>query len=264
MGETTLDLIRFRARLAELKMNTKSIVDQIENIEKELETIIEKENPDQVEDSASTNFTYTDEKSISDKINESQFTKPKIIRDTRTPDERKMPTVLIGTDGSLVGRKSRTVATCSVIFGEASILNTTFKCNDTSSSTIPEIMAILEAIKIAKDAKLDKIVIATDSHSAMNFIEDIGNSPVLTKKQSKIAEKSNAIKDTTEETRSRINAFKYLILVHQKSHTGRAFDKYTRLNELADITAKEKAIAELSKLFPRRPPNEEDSANENS
>ena len=70
MGETSLDLIRVRARLAELKINTKSIVDQIENIEKELETIIEKENPDQVEDSASTNFTYTDEKSISDKINQ--------------------------------------------------------------------------------------------------------------------------------------------------------------------------------------------------
>ena len=126
MGETSLDIIRIRARLAELKLNTKSIVDQIENIEKELETIIEKENPDQVEDSASTDFTFTDEKSISDKINESQFTKPKVIRDTRSPDERKMPTVLIGTDGSLVGRKSRTVATCSVIFGEASILNTTF------------------------------------------------------------------------------------------------------------------------------------------
>ena len=183
MGETSLDLIRIKARLAELKLNTKSIVDQIENIEKEIETIIENENPDHVEESASTNFTFTDEKSISDKINESQFTKPKVIKDTRSPDERKMPTVLIGTDGSLVGRKSRTVATCSVIFGEASILNTTFKCNETSSSTIPEIIAILEAIRIAKDAKLDKIVIATDSHSAMNFIEDIGNSPVLTKRQ---------------------------------------------------------------------------------
>ena len=54
------------------------------------------------------------------------------------------------------------------------------------------------------------------------------------------------------------------MLIHQKSHTGRAFDNYSRLNELADITAKEKAIAELSKLFPRKPPNEEESANENT
>ena len=31
-----------------------------------------------------------------------------------------------------------------------------------------------------------------------------------------------------------------------------------------DITAKEKAIAEVSKLFPRKPPNEEESASENT
>ena len=136
---------------------------------------------------------------------------------------------MIGTDGSLVGRKSRTVTTCSVIFSETSILNTTFKCNETSSSSIPEIIAILEAIRIAKDAKLDKIIIAMDSHAAMNFIEDIGNSPVLTKRQLKIAEKSNTIKEKTEQTRNIIKAFKYLMLIHQKSHTGRAFDNYSTL-----------------------------------
>ena len=95
MGETSLDLIRIKTRLAELKQNTKSIVDQIENIEKEIETIIENENPDHVEESASTNFTFTDEKSISDKINESQFTKSKVIKDIRSPDEKKIPTVLM-------------------------------------------------------------------------------------------------------------------------------------------------------------------------
>ena len=98
----------------------------------------------------------------------------------------------------------------------------------------------------------------------MNYVEDINNSQVLTKRQLKIAEKSNTIKEKTEQTRNRIETFKFLMLIHQKSHTGRAFDNYSRLNELADITAKEKAIAELSKLFPRKPPNEEESANENT
>ena len=54
------------------------------------------------------------------------------------------------------------------------------------------------------------------------------------------------------------------MLIHQKSHTGRAFDNYTRLNESADLTAREKAIAELSKLFPSKPANEEESPSENT
>ena len=118
-------------------------------------------------------------------------------------------------------------------------MHITFKCNDTSSSSVPEIIAILEAIRIAKDSRLDKIIIATDSHTAMNYVEDIKNSQVLTKRQLKIAEKSNTIKEKTKQTRNRIETFKLLMLIHQKSHTGRAFDNYTRLNDLVDITAKE-------------------------
>ena len=145
MGETqiSLDLIRIKSRLVELKQNTKLIINEIENIETEIEKTIAKENTDHVDESTSNNFPFTDEKSINDKTNESLFTKPKIIKDIRSADEKKKPTVLIGTDGSLVERKSRTVATCSVIFSETSILNNTFKCNDTSSSSIPEIISIL-------------------------------------------------------------------------------------------------------------------------
>ena len=143
-------------------------------------------------------------------------------------------------------------------------MNTTFKCNDTSSSSIPEIIAILEAIRIAKDSRLDKIIINTDSHTAMNYVEDINNSQVLKKILLKIAEKSNTINEKTEQTRNRIETFKFLILIHHKSHTGRVFDNYTTLNELADITDKKKAIAELSKLFPSKPANEEESPSENT
>ena len=193
--QISLDLIRIKNKLEELKQNTRLIINEIENIETEIEKTIAKENTDHVDKSASNNFTFTDEKSINENINESPFTKPKVIKDIRSADEKKKPTVLIGTDGSLVGRKSRTVATCSVIFSESSTLNTTFKCNNTSSSSIPEIIAILEAIRIAKDSRLDKIIIATDSHAAMNYVEDINNSQVLTKRQLKIAEKSNTIKE---------------------------------------------------------------------
>ena len=119
--------------------------------------------------------------------------------------------------------------TCSIIFSESSTLNTTFKCNDCSSSSVPEIVAILEAIRIAKDSRLDRVVIATDLHTAMNYVEDIKKSEVLTNRQLKIAEKSNIIKDKTEEKRNKIESFKFLMLIHQKSHTGRAFDEYTRL-----------------------------------
>ena len=41
------------------------------------------------------------------------------------------------------------------------------------------------------------------------------------------------------------------MLINQKSRTERAFDNSTRLNDIADITAEQKAIAKLSKLFPR-------------
>ena len=109
MGETqiSLDLIRIKSRLVELKQNTRLIINEIENIETEIEKIIAKEYTDHVDESASNNFTFTDEKSINDKINESLFTKPKVIKDIRSADEKKKPTVLIGTDGNLVGRKSR-------------------------------------------------------------------------------------------------------------------------------------------------------------
>ena len=33
---------------------------------------------------------------------------------------------------------------------------------------------------------------------------------------------------------------------HKKSHTGRSFDNFTGLDEIADITAKENAFTELS------------------
>ena len=72
MGETqiSLDLIRIKSRLVELKQNTKLIINEIENIETEIEKTIAKENTDHVDESASNNFTFTDEKSINEKINE--------------------------------------------------------------------------------------------------------------------------------------------------------------------------------------------------
>ena len=88
MGETqiSLDLIRIKSKLEELKQSTWLIINEIENIETEIEKTIAKENTDHVDKSASDNFTFTDEKSINEKIKESPFSKPKIIEDNRSAD----------------------------------------------------------------------------------------------------------------------------------------------------------------------------------
>ena len=85
MGETHIsqDLIRIKSRLVELKQNTKLIINEIENIETEIEKTIAKENTDHVDESASNDFTLTDEKSINEKIEKSTFTKPKITKGIR-------------------------------------------------------------------------------------------------------------------------------------------------------------------------------------
>ena len=84
----SLDLIRIKNKLEELKQNTRLIIQEIKHIETEIDKTISKENTDHGEESASDNFTFTDEKSLNEKIKESAFRKPKIIRDNRTADEK--------------------------------------------------------------------------------------------------------------------------------------------------------------------------------
>ena len=60
-------------KLEELKQNTRLIIHEIENIETEIEKTITKENTEHGEESTSENSTFTDEKSINEKIKESAF-----------------------------------------------------------------------------------------------------------------------------------------------------------------------------------------------
>ena len=70
-------------KLEELKQNTRLIIHEIENIETEIEKTITKENTEHGEESTSENSTFTDEKSINEKIEKSTFTKPKITKGIR-------------------------------------------------------------------------------------------------------------------------------------------------------------------------------------
>ena len=49
-----------------------------------------------------------------------------------------------------------------------------------------------------------------------------------------------------------MKSFKFIVVRHQKSQTAEAFNQFTRINEIVDMIAMEKTIAELSKLFPRK------------
>ena len=60
--------------MEELKQNTILIINEIKNNETEIDKTIEKENTDNGDKSVSDNFTFTDEKSMNEKIKESTFT----------------------------------------------------------------------------------------------------------------------------------------------------------------------------------------------
>ena len=114
-----------------------------------------------------------------------------IFKGTRTiavKNETKISKILlIATDGSLIQSRSRRVATSAIIFGENSILNSTEVCTDSTSSTTPEIMAIFAAQNKMVEIGLKNSAITSNSVSAINYVSDLLNSPMLTKSQSKIA-----------------------------------------------------------------------------
>ncbi len=86
-------------------------------------------------------------------------------------DQEKVSTIIlrIGTDGSVLNKCGRKVAAYGIFFSEASPLNEAGLVNNTASSMIPEIAAIVRALQISKDEGLKMIMIITDNMASIIF-----------------------------------------------------------------------------------------------
>ena len=72
----------------------------------------------------------------------------------------------------VLNEKEGLPAAFAVIFNETSPLNIVKNTNENSSSTLPEILAIATAIETLAELKLNKVIITSDSTSAIEFIND--------------------------------------------------------------------------------------------
>ena len=133
------------------------------------------------------------------------------------------------TDGSLIQAKSRRVARLAVVFGENSTLNDTAVCPDSTSSTTPEVMAIIEALNKMQAIGLKNALITSDSTSAINYIHDLFNAPATTRIQTALNNNSPSIKKSTKDIKDIIKNLNYVILIHTKGHQNNDFDAISRL-----------------------------------
>ena len=78
-----------------------------------------------------------------------------------------------------------------MIFSDTSPLNIVENTNESSSSTLPEILAIATAIETLAELKLNKVIITSDSTSAIKFINNTLKLDTDTKQQRKIWKSQN-------------------------------------------------------------------------
>ena len=114
------------------------------------------------------------------KKDEDIFNGTRTILDKKTTKISKI--TLIAMDGSQIQARLRRIALSAVIFGEKSTLNDSIVCPDNTSSTTPEVLAIIKALnKMQKIGLKNAVIITSDSTCAINYIYNLFNSPTPTR-----------------------------------------------------------------------------------
>ena len=242
-------LTNINRQIEDIKVMLSSINDILGNIQSEVDTLkAESSSKTQINSIPIKNLTLISEEELKTKLSNDTFRTARIIRQQEEEDENEY--ILVATDGSVCTERERRSAAFAVVFSDTSPLNIVENTNETSSSTLPEILAIASAIEVLAELKLDKAIITSDSTSAIEFISNSLKLNIDTKTTKKIFEKSKLIESRIIKIRGLTNQFKVLVLLHTKAHQRVGLDPYSRLNNLADIISRESASRQLRKSFP--------------
>ena len=206
-----------------------SINDILGNIQSEVDTLkAESSSKTQINSIPIKNLTLISEEELKTKLSNDTFRTARIIRQQEEEDENEY--ILVATDGSVCTERERRSAAFAVVFSDTSPLNIVENTQETSSSTLPEILAIASAIEVLAELKLNKAIITSDSTSAIEFISNSLKLNTDTKTTKKIFEKSKLIESRITKIRRLTNQFKVLVLLHTKAHQRVGLDPYSRLN----------------------------------
>ena len=242
-------LANINRQIEDIRVMLSSINDILGNIQSEVDMLkAESSSKTQINSIPINNLTLISEEELKTKLSNDTFRTARIIRQQEEEDENEY--ILVATDGSVCTERERRSAAFAVVFSDTSPLNIVENTQETSSSTLPEILAIASAIEVLAELKLNKAIITSDSTSAIEFISNSLKLNTDTKTTKKIFEKSKLIESRITKIRRLTNHFKVLVLLHTKAHQRVGLDPYSRLNNLADIISRESASRQLKKSFP--------------
>ena len=210
-------LASFNRHIDQIRVMLTSIIETLGTLQSELDKIkTESTNRSEINNIPINHLTIISDEELKTKFKNDTLRAAKIIRKPADDDDSN-DNILVATDGSVCTERERRVAAFAVIFNETSPLNIVENMNESSSSTLPEILAIATAIETLAELKLNKVIITSDSTSAIEFISNSLKLDTDTKTTKKILEKSKQIEKKMMKIRSLTN-HKVLILLHTKAH----------------------------------------------
>ena len=168
-----------------------------------------------------------------------------------TPDTTEV--VFVCSDGSLMVANGIRAAAYSTSFGpQAPHLNFSSSTNDTSSSTVPELLGINHALQTAIILNIRNLVIFTDSTSAAitagtAILAQIHQSQELLS----LVKKIELLKPIFENLYSNGQKMSILAICHQDAHQA-ITDEVSATNSIADALAKEEAKSSLLSKLPQQ------------
>ena len=164
-------------------------------------------------------------------------------------DQEKTTTVIvrIATDGSIVNKRGRKVGAYAVYYSEASPLNEAGLVNNTASSMLPEVAAIVRALQISKDEGLQMIMLITDNMASIIFTSLAKQPATNSRKLQEFLSENPKLEDYAKQIETLMKSFRFVAIVWQKSHTNERTVN-SRANEAADTLARERANEILMKL----------------
>ena len=168
-----------------------------------------------------------------------------------TPDTTEV--VFVCSDGSLMVANGIRAAAYSTSFGpQAPHLNFSCSTNDTSSSTIPELLGINHALQTSIILNVRNLVIFTDSTSAAitagtAILAQIFQSQELLS----LVKKNEILRPIFENLYSNGQKMSILAICHQDAHQA-ITDEVSATNSIADALAKEEAKSSLLSKLPQQ------------
>ena len=235
----------FNIKICELQLD---FIQQINELTMSIETKI-KNSSDNSEDFLTLTF-----QEILDRIKISRHPCSKVLiaPSCAFSSPHTIECILVCTDGSLQVANGVRAAAYSSSFGPQSPhLNFSSPSIDTSSSTIPEILAMSHALQTAIILNIKKLIIFTDSTPAATLVGTAVLSSIHQSHDlSSLSKKIPLLKSIFNTIHNNAKKLEILALCHLNAHQS-ITDLVSATNSIADALAKEEAKANLLLKLPQ-------------